>query len=230
MYQNNMAIRILMNKSFSKIIGNVSRTGLLILVTVFANLSFADSINPQILLEKVTKATFERIELEQQDIQSNPDHLRVIIEQELMPHIDHKFAAFKVLGSQFRSVPKDKISEYVDEFRQYLVSNFAVVLASYGGQELLFEPVKNAENQHDLTVKAIIRKAGNPDIRISFKLRKNKQTQQWKTYDLVAEGISLLSSKRNEFASIIRQQGIDAVIQVMKNNNNKPLNIASNVK
>jgi phospholipid transport system substrate-binding protein len=80
-----------------------------------------------------------------------------------------------------------------------------------------------------MTVKAIIRQAGRPDINISFKLRKAKNTQQWKTYDLVAEGISLLSSKESEFASIIRQQGIQAVIDVMKNKNNKSLNITSNV-
>tara|TARA_R110002153_G_scaffold116833_3_gene260640 strand:+ start:1382 stop:2041 length:660 start_codon:yes stop_codon:yes gene_type:complete len=217
-----------MNTKFFKIIRKLSQSVLLILVTVLANSSYAETVNPQVLLEKVTKATFERIELEQQSIQSNPDHLRVIIEQELMPHIDHKFAAFKVLGSQFRSVPKDKIPEYVGEFKEYLVSNFAVVLANYGGQELVFEPVKDAENQNDMTIKAIIRKAGNPDIRISFKLRKNKKTQEWKTYDLVAEGISLLSSKRNEFASMIRQEGIQAVIDEMRSKNNKPLNIASN--
>ena len=119
-----------MNTKFSKLIKNLSRSGLLILATVLANSSYAALNNPQVLLEKVTKATFERIELDQQNIQSNPDHLRVIIEQELMPYIDHKFAAFKVLGNQFRSVPKDKVPEYVDEFKEYLVSNFAVVLAS----------------------------------------------------------------------------------------------------
>jgi len=218
-----------MNKKFQQIIGTIIQPIVLILATLLATSSYADTVSPQVLLEKVTKATFERIELDQQNIQSNPDHLRAIIEQELMPHIDHKFAAFKVLGSQFRAVPKDKIPEYVDEFKEYLVSNFAVVLASYGGQELVFEPVKDAENQSDMTIKAIIRKAGNPDIRISFKLRKSNNTQEWKTYDLVAEGISLLSSKRNEFASIIRQQGIQAVIDIMRDKNSKPLNIASNV-
>ena len=212
-----------MNIKFSKIIRNFSQSIVLILATVSANSSYAELINPQVLLEKVTNATFERIELDQQNIESNPDHLRVIIEQELMPYIDHKFAAFKVLGKQFRSVPKDKIPEYVSEFKQYLVSNFAVALASYGGQELLFEPVKNAENKRSMTIKAIIRQAGRPDIHISFKLRKAKNTQEWKTYDLVAEGISLLSSKQSEFASIIRQQGIQAVIDVMKNKNSQPL-------
>ncbi|MBL4631947.1 MAG: ABC transporter substrate-binding protein [Paraglaciecola sp.] len=218
-----------MNIKFSKIIRNISQSVLLILAMVLANSSYAKLINPQILLEKATNATFERIELDRQDIESNPDHLRVIIEQELMPYIDHKFAAFKVLGKQFRSVPKDKIPEYVSEFRQYLVTNFAVVLAGYGGQKLYFEPVKDTGNQKSMTIKAIIREVGKPDVHISFKLRKNKRTQEWKTYDLVAEGISLLSSKQSEFASIIRQQGIQAVIDVMKNRNSQHLSIPAKV-
>ncbi|MFQ3220630.1 MAG: phospholipid transport system substrate-binding protein [Psychromonas sp.] len=219
-----------MNTKFSKVIKNLSQSAFLILTTVLANSSYAALNNPQVLLQKVTNATFERIELEQQKIQSNPDHLRAIIKQELMPYVDHRFAAFKVLGNQFRSVPKDKIPEFVGEFKQYLISNFAVALAGYGGQELLFEPVNVTENQKNVDIKAIIRKSGRPDINISFKLRKTKSTQEWKTYDLVAEGISLLSSKRSEFASIIRQQGIQAAIDVMKNKNNKPLNIATNFK
>ena len=218
-----------MNIKCSKVITNISQSVLLILAAVLASSSHAELSNPQILLEKATNATFERIELDQQNIESNPDHLRVIIEQELMPYIDHKFAAFKVLGKQFRSVPKDKIPEYVSEFRQYLISNFAVVLASYGGQELFFEPIKDTANKKSMTIKAIIKEAGKPDIHISFKLRKNKRTQEWKTYDLVAEGISLLSSKHNEFSSIIRQQGIQAVIDVMKTQNSQHLSISSNV-
>ncbi|MCF2949419.1 ABC transporter substrate-binding protein [Paraglaciecola aquimarina] len=220
-----------MNVKFS-ILRKVSQTALVILLTgmatLSANISYADQTNPQVLLEKVTNTTFQRIESEQQDIQSNPNHLKGIIEQELMPHIDHQFAAFKVLGNQFRAVPKKQIPEYVAEFKQYLISNFATALASYGGQQLIFEPVKNVENLKNLTIKAIIREAGHPDINLHFKLRKNNKTQEWKTYDLVAEGISLLSSKRTEFASVIRQQGIQAVIDIMKDKNNQPLELAAN--
>ena len=212
-----------------KLIRKISQSAILITGLGLANSSYAELLNPQVMLEKVTNATFQRIEVDQQNIASNPDHLRVIIEQELMPYIDHKFAAFKVLGNQFRSVPEDKIPEFVDEFKQYLISNFAVALSGYGGQDLVFEPVRDIENQKSLTVKAIIRKAGNPDIHINFKLRKSANTQEWKTYDLEAEWISLLSSKRSEFASMIRQQGIQSVIDVMKSDNSKPLSIASNV-
>lgn len=192
--------------------------------------SYAEQNNPLHLLEKVTNTTFERIELEQQEIKSDPDHIRAIIEQELMPHIDHQFAAFKVLGKHFRAISKDKIPEYVEEFRLHLVSSFATALASYGGQELVFEPVKYTEKLKNMTIKAIIREASHPDVHISFKLRKNKKTLEWKTYDLTAEGISLLSSKHNEFASIIRQQGIQGVIDVMKKQNARLVNLASTTK
>lgn len=217
-----------MNIRISKITQRLSQSILLAVALGLANVSYANPENPQVLLEKVANATFQRIESDKADVEARPDHLRLIIEQELMPHIDHKFAAFKVLGNQFRSVPKARIPEYVDEFRQYLIANFATVLASYGGQELIFEPVKDATGQKNMTVKALIRQAGRPDINISFKLRKVKSSQEWKTYDLVAEGISLLSSKRSEFASIIRHEGIQAVIDTMRDNNSKPLSIAAN--
>ncbi|MDC0601401.1 ABC transporter substrate-binding protein [Aliiglaciecola sp.] len=183
--------------------------------------------NPQVLLEQVANATFARIEQEKQQIATDPNHLRSIMEQELMPHVDHRFAAFKVLGKHFRTVPKDKLPEFVSEFRQYLVSNFAVALASYDGQEVLFQPIQDIGKGKEMSVKAIIRESGRPDINITFKLRKSKKTQQWKTYDLVAEGISLLSSKRNEFSSLIRQQGIQAAIDAMKNKNGEELTVAA---
>lgn len=217
-----------MNTSLSNVIKHASRVSLFIVTAFVATASHGQQSNPQVLLEQVTNTTFSRIETEQQSIQSNPDHLRVIIEKELMPHIDYKFAAFKVLGKHFRSVPKAQIPEFVEEFRQYLISNFAVALASYGGQELIFEPVKLSDSAKNMTVKALIREEGRPDIHINFKLRKNSKTQEWKTYDLVAEGISLLSSKQSEFAPMIRQQGIQAVIDVMKTQNSEPLTIAAN--
>ncbi|MFT2089947.1 phospholipid-binding protein MlaC [Paraglaciecola sp. 2405UD69-4] len=217
-----------MNSVISNIIKNVSQVTLFVLTAFIASTSFAQQSNPQLLLEQVTNTTFTRIEAEAQEIKANPDHLRDIIDQELMPHIDYKFAAFKVLGKHFRTVPKAQIPEFVEEFRQYLISNFAVALASYGGQELIFEPVKFEDSAKSMTVKAIIREEARPDIHVNFKLRKNSKTQEWKTYDLVAEGISLLSSKQSEFAPMIRQDGIQAVIDVMKNQNSEPLTVASN--
>ena len=40
---------------------------------------------------------------------------------------------------------------------------------------------------------------------------------------MVAEGISLLSSKRSEFESVLRQEGIDRVIELMRESIDQPI-------
>jgi phospholipid transport system substrate-binding protein len=42
---------------------------------------------------------------------------------------------------------------------------------------------------------------------------------------MVAEGISLLNSKRSEFESILRQDGIDSVIALMREKIGKPVEL-----
>ena len=47
-------------------------------------------------------------------------------------------------------------------------------------------------------------------------MRQNQKTNTWKAYDMVAEGISLLSAKQSELSSLIRQHGIDYVSNMLE--------------
>jgi phospholipid transport system substrate-binding protein len=53
-------------------------------------------------------------------------------------------------------------------------------------------------------------------INISFKVRRNSKTNEWKAFDMVAEGISLLDSKQKELAGLIRQKGLPHVTELLK--------------
>jgi phospholipid transport system substrate-binding protein len=85
--------------------------------------------------------------------------------------------------------------------------------------------MQEVDDEKTITVRAIVKEPGRPDINIAFKLRKNSKTNEWKAYDMVAEGISLLSSKQSEFESILRQDGIQAVIDLMKHKISQPINL-----
>ncbi|MGB2079237.1 MAG: MlaC/ttg2D family ABC transporter substrate-binding protein, partial [Vibrio sp.] len=61
------------------------------------------------------------------------------------------------------------------------------------------------------TVRIDVLQPGKPAVAVDFKLVKNKKTGQWKVYDIIGEGISLLSSKQSEWQGKIRQQGIASV-------------------
>ncbi len=191
-------------------------SALVALMLVSVNVQ-AQEVDPYQLVQEVAQKTFDRIKAERKDIEKKPDLLRDIVEQELLPHVDYKFAALKVLGKYFRSVPREKVPEYIQVFREYLIATYAVALSYYDKQEVIFEPTRDVDDdKSSVVVRAIIRDGQRPDIKIAFKVRKNDKTNEWKAYDMVAEGISVLSSKQSEFESIIRQQGIQAVIDIMK--------------
>ncbi len=208
---------------------NLLFTGLLILSSS-PMVNAQEEVNPYQMLEDVATKTFERIKKEHKQIEANPELLRDVMEQELLPYVDYTFSALKVLGKHFRTVPKEKVPEFIQVFRQYLITTYALAMAYYDGQEVEFQPRRQLNGEKTVTVRAVVKEPGRPDINIAFKLRKSKKTNEWKAYDMVAEGISLLSSKQSEFESILRQDGIQAVIDLMNDRVNKPINIEPAVK
>lgn len=188
--------------------------------------TYADE-NPYELLQTVAAKTFSVIKERQSDIKANPDVLKQIVESELVPYVDYRFAGAKVLGKYFKDIAKDKdlMGEYFEEFRKYLIATYAVALSQYDDQEVLFEPAKEFDGKKDVTVRALIKDGDRPDIKIAFKVRKSSRTNEWKAYDMVAEGISMLSSKSTEFESVLRQDGVQKVIEIMRSVNEKPMTL-----
>lgn len=192
----------------------------IVILTISFNAAGKQSDDPYVFVKDVASATFAKMKQDQALIKSDPDALSKIVEQELMPHVDHVYAALSVLGTQAKDIPREKLVLYFEQFRLYLLATYSNALSSYTNQIVEFEPSRPNENKKTVSVKAVIKEAGKPDISITFQVRRNKE-EQWKAFDLVAEGISLVQSKRSEFAPMIRQQGIDSVIDFMREKSTK---------
>ena len=181
-----------------------------------------DATDPNALVDQAAKQTFARLKADQAQVKSNPDHLRVIIREELLPYVDNRFAAYKVLGNQIKETTEAQRNAFVEVFTEYMVSSYADALAHFDKQTVKVEPGK-APRGNITAVNVSVKEAGKPDIFLEFKLRKNNKTGEWKAFDMVAEGISLLSAKQSELGGLIRQNGIDAVIAQLREHNAKPL-------
>ncbi|TFF79889.1 phospholipid-binding protein MlaC [Aeromonas taiwanensis] len=185
-----------------------------------------NSSDPYALVDQAAQQTFARLKSDQAQVKSNPNHLRVIIREELLPYVDNRFAAYKVLGNQIKQTTPAQRDAFVEVFTEYMVSSYADALAHFDKQTVQVQPGKVADS-NITAVNVSVKEAGKPDIFLEFKLRKNNKTGEWKAFDMVAEGISLLSAKQNELGGLIRQNGIDAVIAQLREHNAKPLVIKS---
>lgn len=184
--------------------------------------------DPYEMVQGVATVTFDRIKNEKDKIAANPEVLRDIMKEELLPYVDYRFSAFKVLGKYVTKAEKEQLQEFVAVFREYLITTYAVAMGYYDDQVVVFEPASDYEDSSNVTVRALVKDDDRPDIKIAFKVRKDRKSNEWKAWDMVAEGISMLSSKQSEFESILRQQGIDKVIELMREKIDQPITVEQN--
>jgi len=177
--------------------------------------------NPFALVKVVADGLFSQIANEQTQIQADPEVLRLVVEEQLAPSINHKFAAAKVLGPHFRKTTKEQREQFYVAFREYLIATYAGILTLYKDQQVIFEPETPIKGKR-VQVKVRVLDDGRPDIPIAFVLRKNKKGE-WSAYDMVAQGISVLNSKTKELQGLIRQQGIESVTELLKEKAAKPI-------
>lgn len=169
------------------------------------------SASPYVVLKTVGTSLFSRISANQQAIEKFPYLMRDIVEEELMPSIDYRYASYRILGKHLKKISKEQRAEFVDAMRHSLVRTYSIALAKYKNQTVIFESDKPTQNKRIIGVKTQIVEQGVPTINVVFQMRKNKKTGEWKAYDIVIEGISLLSSKQAELNKKIAKQGIEHV-------------------
>ncbi|MBR9727632.1 phospholipid-binding protein MlaC [Shewanella intestini] len=194
------------------------RVTLLACLSVVSSLSFAQEINlknPYTMVEQVSKQTFSRFADDQALIEKDLNHLKVIVAEELMPYVDYKYAAYKVMGLYLRESTPEQRKAFVTAFKGYLISTYAQAFTEYTDQTVKFSPALDFAGEKIVEVNVQIVEAGRPPIKIKFKARRLKD-DTWKAFDLVAEGISLLASKQSEISNLIRQKGIESVITMLE--------------
>jgi phospholipid transport system substrate-binding protein len=167
--------------------------------------------SPYVVLENVGNKLFSRIAENQQEIKKFPVLMQNIVEEELMPSIDYKYASYRILGKNLKNTNKAQRAQFVSSMRNYLARTYATALKQYKNQTVIFEPEKSVEGKKIVSIKTQIVELNKPTIDVAFKMRKNKKTSEWKVFDMVVEGISLLSSKKAELSKRIAKQGVEQV-------------------
>jgi len=180
-------------------------------LTNFSSEAYSIENSPYLVIADTGQRLFSRIAEDQESLKKFPELMRNIVEEELMPSIDYKYAAFKVLGKNLRKMTKEQREKFTVSMRSYLVRTYATALKQYKNQQVTFEPNKPTKGARIVGVNTVITDSNAPEINITFQMRQNKKTKQWKAYDMIIEGISLLSSKQAEISKRIKKNGIEQV-------------------
>lgn len=119
-----------------------------------------------------------------------------------------------VVGRYWRQMTADQREQYQELFAEWLMKSYAGRLGGYRGQKL--EVVKSLEaGSQDVFVRTrVLRPDGMPPIAADWRVR--KFDGQYKIIDIVVEGVSMAAAQKSEFESVIRDVGVDGLIESLR--------------
>lgn len=168
--------------------------------------------SPYVLMQQASDKLFADIKNNQAKIKKDPNYLRTIVRNDLLPYVQVNYAGSLVLGSHFKSTTPEQREKFFKAFSDFIEQAYAQVLTAYTDQNIQIEPAKEVDDKNLVSIRVnIVQNGGQAPIKLDFKWRKNSKTGEWQAYDMVAEGVSMVVTKQNEWSGILRQQGIDAL-------------------
>jgi len=120
---------------------------------------------------------------------------------------DTNTIAQSALAANYRDLNAEQRAEFEELFFQILKDTYIDRLDAYTDEsvEITGEEVDGNRG----TVKSVVY-TSNSDIAVDYSLR--QRPNGWFIYDIVVEDVSLLSSYRSTYRSIIRRSGIDGLL------------------
>lgn len=186
----------------------------------------ADQSNPYQLMNEAAQKTFDRLKNEQPKIRRDPNYLRDIVEQELLPYVQVKYAGALVLGRYYKEATPAQRKAYFAAFREYLKQAYGQALAMYHGQSYQIAPEQPLGNNNIIAIRVTITDPnGRPPVRLDFQWRKNSQTGNWQAYDMIAEGVSMITTKQSEWSDLLRTKGVDGLTAQLKSISSQPITL-----
>ena len=190
------------------------------------------NVKPHQMLEEVTDKLFITLKGELGAIEQRHERLFEVVEQVLLPHVDLGVMSRYVLGKHWRTASKEQRSRFSGEFKNLMVRFYVSALLDDPGKlgELLADsdnlikylPVETDDSTKKTRVRAEVHMPnGGPRVPVSFSLFKKEGV--WMVYDVNVDGVSLVSNYRSSFATEVKRDGLDTLIDRLVARNEKLL-------
>jgi phospholipid transport system substrate-binding protein len=136
-----------------------------------------------------------------------------LVNEVVEPRVDLNKISKLILGKHWRKATDEQKAQFQKEFKNLLVNTYATAFTEFNDWTVKFLPMSLAPTDKRVVVKSEIITASRPAIAVNYRMAKNK-TGEWKAYDVIIEGISMVTNYKGSFSSSIKRSGgLDNVIK-----------------
>lgn len=116
------------------------------------------------------------------------------------------------LGAHWHNLNETQRQQFVDLFQQLLARSYTGTIEGYSGERFQFLSEHNEGNYAEVRTKLLSRKG---EIPVNYRLF--SKARGWQVYDIVVDGISMISNYRAQLMKIIRASSYESLIEKLQN-------------
>jgi phospholipid transport system substrate-binding protein len=180
---------------------------------IFSNGLFAQTLaqDPVSLVEQTTGGIFASVVENIEEYTANPESLQTLVRTDLMPLLDIDYAARLVLGRAGRRLSAEKIDEFADCMSNLLINRYSQSLLYFSSEvKLLVLPQRGDLNERLTRVRTRVSLPNGGEAPVDYAF--HKTPDGWKAFDVIVEGISYITTYRNQIMPDVQANGIDSVM------------------
>ena len=139
------------------------------------------------------------------------DSRRSAMETEIDKRFDFRAMSQRTLATNWKKATDAEKQEFTDLFKQLIQSSYVGKLEAYTNETV--EYVAEKAKGRKAVVETLI-KTASADIPLNYKMY--SKDGDWLVYDVIIEGVSLISNYRSSYQTIVKQEGFDGLMAKMK--------------
>lgn len=144
------------------------------------------------------------------------------VDRVISSHVDFDRVSALVLGKNWKGATPSQKEQFKKEFRMLLVRTYTTAFTEYSDWNIEYLPLEPGDDDKKIVVKTLILQSGGHPVAVNYRMVKDGD--DWRVYDILIEGVSLLQNYRSSFNDDIEQSSLDALIKKLADRNVTALN------
>ena len=138
---------------------------------------------------------------------------RRLVKQIVDRHFDYQEMAKRSLGAAWNRLNSAQRDEFVRLFAELLEASYSDKIDRYAKHVKVDYTGQSLDDGYAEVRTVVVR----PNDRIPLNYRLYNDSGTWRVYDVVIEGVSLVSNYRSQFSQVIRESSYSALVQRLRN-------------
>ena len=129
---------------------------------------------------------------------------------------DYSEMSRRSLGTQWNQLSDKEKHEFVDLFRTLLTNTYADRVENYSGEGVQYLSERTEKEYAEVRTKVL---SGKTEIPMDYRLL--RKDNDWRVYDVVVDGVSLVNNYRGQFSKILHTSSYPGLVDQLRKKTDK---------